>query len=162
MGPARGMRIALGPSDPEEDRFDNLGPEGPHRWGKVPNWLLHSMYEERWEGHPSIPERVFSPTEYLPSPIRKVPRFQNAGKLSRATKIESFEATKPPNTKVLSMSTRFATWFNSAFANSNPLCKRKAIQASREAASVILMKAQQGGDHPPELSNPGQPRTKPP
>ena len=98
---------------------------------------------------------------YLPSLIRKAPRFQNAGKSSQATKIESFEATKPPNAKVLSMSTRFTALFDSPFANSDPLCKRKAIQASREAASVILMKAPQGRDHPPEVLNPGQPRTKP-
>ena len=100
---------------------------------------------ERWEGHPSILKRVFGPTEYLPSPIRKAPRFQNTGKPSQATKIESFKATKLPDTKVLSMSARLATWFDSAFANSDPLCKRKAIQASREVASVVLMKARQGG-----------------
>ena len=116
---------------------------------------------KRWEGHPSIPQRVFGPTEYLPSPTRKAPRFQNTTKMSWATKIESFEATKPFDIKIPSMSTRFTAWFDSAFANSHALCRRKAIQASREATSTILMKARQAGDPPPELSNPGQSKTKP-
>ena len=66
----------------------------------------HTMHNpERSEGHPNIPERIFGPTEYLPSLIRKAPRFQDAGKSSQATKIKSFEATRPPDLKVASMST---------------------------------------------------------
>ena len=125
---------------------------------------MHSP--ERWEGHPSIPKRVFGPTEYLPSLIRKAPRFQDTGKLSQATKIGNFEATRLPceqhDLKVQSMSAQFTTWFDSTFTNSYPLWKRKAIQASREAASIILMKAQQSKDHPPEMPDPCRPRTKPP
>ena len=122
----------------------------------------HTVHNpERWEGHPSIPERVFGPTEYLPSLTRKAPRFQNTTKMSWAAKIESFKATKPFDTKIPSMSARFATWFDLAFTNSDALCKRKAIQASREDASTILMKAWQGGDPPPKLLNPGQSKAKP-
>ena len=127
-------------------------PTDPQIWKRIASTIralkAHTMCNaKRWEGHPSIPERVFGPTGYLPSPIRKASRFQNTGKPSRATKIESFEATKLLNTKILSMSARFSTWFDSAFANSDPLCKR--------------MKAWQGGDHPPKSSNPGQSRAKP-
>ena len=100
---------------------------------------------ERWEGHPSIPEKVFGPTEYLSSPTRKAPRFQNAVKSSQATTIEDFKATKPLDAKIPSMSAKFAAWFDATFADSDAWCRHKAIQASREAASTILEKARKGG-----------------
>ena len=120
--------------------------------------------DERWEGHPSIPERVFGPIEYLPIPSRKVTRSQDAGRSLCTAKIGNFEATKSwhgqPDPKAMeeSLSARFATWFDFTFTDSNPRWKQKAIQASREAASVVLMKAQHCKDWPTEMSDAYQPK----
>ena len=59
------------------------------------------------------------------------------------------------------MSARFTAWFDLAFANSDALCRQKAIQASREATFAILMKVWQSGDPPPEPSNSGQSKSQP-
>ena len=74
--------------------------------------MVHS--DERWEGHPSIPKRVFGSVKYLPSLPKKVMRSQDMGKPLCTAKIGNFEATRSwheqPGPKAMkhSLSARFS------------------------------------------------------
>ena len=91
-------------------------------------------------------------------------RSQDAGRSSCTTKVGSFEATRSwheecgPRAKEQSLSAKFAAWFDTTFADSIPQWKQKAIQASREAASVVLMKAQHYKEKPAETSDAYRPK----
>ena len=59
----------------------------------------------------------------------------------------SFEATRSqhgghdPKPKEQGINAKFATWFDTTFAVSNPQLKQKAILASWDATTAILMEA---------------------
>ena len=126
---------------------------------------MHSV--ERWVGHQSIPKRVFRPTEYLTDPPKWPAKPQTMARPLHhvgSGPIGSFEATRSQRggcdqkPKEQSLGAKFAAWFDTTFADSNPQWKQKAILANQEAAMVILMKAQHCGEGPTEASNTCRPK----
>ena len=89
--------------------------------------------DKRWEGQPSIPKRAFGPVEYLSNLSRKVAKPQDAGRSLHTIRIGSFKITRSqheehgPKAKEQSLSAKFAAWFDTTFANSDPQWKQKAI-----------------------------------
>ena len=81
--------------------------------------------DERWEGHLSIPKRVFGPIKYLPNPPRKMMKPQDMGRSLRTIRIGHEEHGS--KAKKQSLSAKFAAWFDTTFADSDPQWKQKAI-----------------------------------
>ena len=132
---------------------------------------VHSI--ERWEGHPCITHRVFGPPEYLINPPRQPTKPRPTARLHTTsgrsritsqqppTQLGSFQATRAqhgghnskPKEQGASASAKFAAWFNTTFAISDPQLRRKAILASWEATSAILMEACQSQEGSTEASS---------
>ena len=110
---------------------------------------------ERWVGHPSIPPRVFGPSEYLDEPPKQLtklqpavtPRFDTSSlgfDEQPSSSRTNFQPTRPglsfygPQEQGLGQS--FAQWFDTTFIDYSPEVRQRAIQASREATCRTLFK----------------------
>ena len=132
-----------------------------------------------WEGHPCIPRRVFGPKEYLIDPLlqlskpkmtsRPLPAVSGGFVLTShqpRSQLGSFEATRTQQCRRSSESMvwenavkmQFITWFNMASANLNLIVKWKALLASRDATSAIIVEAQWEREEPAGSLDPCQPK----
>ena len=118
----------------------------------------HTVHSnERWVGHPSIPQRVFGPAKYLNEPPTKLTKPQtttmpqsdddNPTFNTQPTSLQAgdFQATRHekffPRFKEQSLGQRFAHWFDFTFADYNTELKQKAIRAGQKAICCTLFKA---------------------
>ena len=134
---------------------------------------------EHWEGHPCIPRRVLGPKEYLIDLPLQISKLRITSKLlpsasgesvlasqQSRSQLGSFEATRTQcggcdlGSKGQEDATRaqFVSWFDTAFANSDPQLKQKALLASWDAASAVLVEAQQTREEPVEGPGPCRPK----
>ena len=63
-----------------------------------------------------------------------------------------------PKEQGANASAKFATWFDTTFAVSDPQLRQKAILASWDATSAILLEACQSWEGSTEASSPCQPK----
>ena len=122
------------------------------------------MSKERWIGHPSIPLRVFLPGQYLvmlpiqmtkpkvtskPLPVRSLTsKLVPLETQSNAEDCQWIKLTAGGNARRLAgadaaLINNFMRWFQAISANMNVEAQKRALVASRKAASVF---ADVGGD----------------
>ena len=123
------------------------------------------MSKERWIGHPSIPPRVFGPSQYLVMPpiwmikpkltLKLLPARSSTSKLvppetqSDAEDHQWIELTAEGDTRRLAgadaaLINNFMQWFQAISANMNAEAQKRALAASRKAVSSVFTDV--GGD----------------
>ena len=135
-------------------------PQGSWAWEAVKAAIetleAHTVCSsERWIGHPSIPLRVFGPTEYLDEPPKQLTKPQTAMMPRLDTDDPSFNTQALSSSadfqptqqegslhgpKELSLGQKFAQWFDFTFIDYSPVVRQKAIKASQEATCHTLFK----------------------
>ena len=120
--------------------------------------------KDRWPGHPSIPPRVFGPSQYLMTPLVQLikPKSTLKPKLtSKPLPANSTLELVPPETQSdaeehqcaqlaaggdtrrvvgadVTAINNFVQWFQAISANMNTEAQRRALAASRKAASSVF------------------------
>ena len=105
--------------------------------------------KDRWPGHPSIPSRVFGPSQYLVLPPVQLTKLKSIMKLKLTSKPLLANSTLklvPPETQSdaevvgadATPINNFVQWFQTISANMNTEAQKRALAAYRKAALSVF------------------------